>query len=151
MRPILAGFILALTFLAPVSSGVAGEWGTDNFYASPHRAGPWNGPACDEPKVLDKLLVRFNKVEKEYWGDDLQMQAIASPREAATRQWDPPLIATRFCSASAYFTDGRRREIVYRLRSEQGFAGVGWGFEYCVIGLDRLMAYSPACQMLRPL
>jgi hypothetical protein len=31
-----------------------------------------------------------------------------------------------------------------------GFASIGAGVEFCVVGLDRNWAYNPACRMARP-
>lgn len=146
--------ILIVTFLMVaglLSLGRAEAGDNFTFYSSPHRAGPWDGPACDADAVTRHIIGRFNRVEKEYWGRGLRMAAVAGAHEDETRQWDPPLIAARYCNATAYFSDGSRRELVYWVRSEQGFAGVGWGLQYCVIGLDQQMAYAPACRMLRPL
>jgi len=28
--------------------------------------------------------------------------------------------------------------------------GWGWGVEWCVVGLDRNLAYAPSCSVLRP-
>lgn len=44
----------------------------------------------------------------------------------------------------------QKYEMYYWLRSEQGFAGQGWGVEFCLVGRDRHMAYAPQCRMLRP-
>lgn len=145
--------ILAVACLvaSALASGRAEAEENRSFYASPHRVAPWQGPACDAPAVAERLIGRFNETQLEYWPAPLRMAAVVHAREVATRQWDPPIIATRFCNATAYFDDGTRRELVYWLRSEQGFAGVGWGLQYCVRGVDQHMAYAPACRMLRPL
>lgn len=121
------------------------------FYSSPHRDGPWDGPPCDKPEVLKRIHRYFDETETAYWHTGVKMAQIVHVRETAFRDWDPPIIARRYCSATAYLTDGRRYELVYWLRSEQGFAGVGWGVQYCLVGRDRDFAYAPACKMLRPL
>lgn len=121
------------------------------FYSSPHRTGPWVGPACDQPAVLERIHRRFDETEASYWHTGVRMAQIVEPRETGFKNWDPTIIARRYCSAVAYLTDGRRYEMVYWLRSEQGFAGVSWGVDYCLVGRDRDYAYAPACKMLRPL
>lgn len=145
--------VLAVTFIfAACLAGARADAGENRtFYSSPHRVAPWQGPACDAPAVTEKLIGRFNETQLEYWPVPLRMAAVVHAREVTTRQWEPTIIATRFCNATAYFDDGTRRELVYWLRSEQGFAGVGWGMQYCVRGVDQHMAYAPACRMLRPL
>ncbi len=136
---------LALGWSVPASG--------DNFTFIPsaHRSGPWLGPACESPQVAGRIMAKFNQAEAKYWHTGVRLAHIAYPRETTTRQWDPPIIATRFCSATAYLSDGISHELVYWLRSEQGFAGVGWGVEFCLVGRDRDMSFAPHCRMLRPL
>ncbi len=149
----LASRIFAFACLTAVAlaAGRAEAGENHSFMFSPDRVAPWNGPACDSPAVANRLVSRFNETEQEYWALDVRLATIAGAHEVKTEQWDPPLVATRYCGATAYFADGTRREVVYWLRSEQGFAGLGWGLQYCVMGLDQHMAYAPACRMLRPL
>jgi len=40
--------------------------------------------------------------------------------------------------------------IHYSILETSGWLGVGWGVEWCVVGLDRNWAYNPACRMARP-
>lgn len=135
---------LVLLFLAvaPAEAGFL-------FYGSPARDGAWNGPACDEPRVLSAIRSRFARVEATYW-EGAQIVGIDHVRENAYRDWQPTIIARRYCSARATLSDGRIHELVYWLRSDQGFAGFGWGFQYCLVGRDRFMTYAPGCSVLDP-
>jgi hypothetical protein len=45
---------------------------------------------------------------------------------------------------------GVRRAVHYAIVEDAGYLGVTWGVEWCVVGLDRNWAYSPACKMARP-
>ena len=38
----------------------------------------------------------------------------------------------------------------YSISETGGWLGVGWGVEWCVVGLDRNWAYNPSCRMARP-
>ena len=142
----LAGF-LALLLLAATPATAENF----TFYKSPHREAPWNGPACDDPKVLKQIHARFDQTEAAYWHTGIRMAMITHVRQTAFQDWQPLIIARRYCSAMAYLTNGARYELVYWLRSEQGFAGTDWGMQYCLVGRDRDMAYAPYCRMLRPL
>lgn len=141
--------LLALAVLALQIPPAAADNFT--FYNSPHRAGPWQGPACDAPQVHNRIAVRFDKAEAIYWHTGVRMALITDPRETTFRDWEPSIIATRYCTATAYLTDGTRYKLVYWLRSEQGFAGVSWGVQFCLVGRDRNMSYAPHCRMLKPL
>jgi len=35
----------------------------------------------------------------------------------------------------------------YSILETTGWLGIGWGIEWCVVGLDRNWAYNPACRM----
>ena len=144
----LAGLLL---ILAVTAADRADAWGFSSAYKTPYHGEPWAGPTCDAPEVTNRVIERFNATEEEYWANRYVMASVVHARESALRQWEPTFIATRYCEATAYFADGERREVVYWLRSEQGFAGLGWGLQLCVVGLDEMMAYAPACRMLRPL
>lgn len=125
--------------------------GNFTFYGSSYRTGPWIGPACHDPKVVGRVAKMFNQAEAAYWHTGVRMAHITHARETAYRDWQPTMIARRYCSAVAYLSDGGRYELVYWVRSEQGFAGVGWGVQFCLVGRNRQMAYAPHCKMLRPL
>jgi len=145
MNVMLARLLVLILFLAPAASAEAGFF----FYASPYRDGPWQGPACDAPQVLSAIERRFARVETAYW-EGARIVGIDHVREDATRDWQPTVIARRYCSARATLSDGNNHELVYWLRSDQGFAGIGWGVQYCLVGRDRFMTYAPACAVLRP-
>ena len=38
----------------------------------------------------------------------------------------------------------------YSIQEASGWLGIGWGIEWCVVGLDRNWAYNPACRMAQP-
>ena len=145
--------ICAAVGIAAATLGAAPPAVADNFtfYSDAHRDGPWNGPACDEPKVLKRISAHFDQAEAAYWHTGIRMAQITQPRETAFRDWDPTIIARRYCTGTAYLTDGRKYGLVYWLRSEQGFAGVDWGVQFCLVGRDRDYSYAPHCKMLRPL
>ena len=48
-------------------------------------------------------------------------------------------------------SDQKERTIIYEIQEDTGIIGWGWGVQWCVVGLDRNSAYSPACSVLRPL
>jgi hypothetical protein len=120
-----------------------------NFYLSGPR---YDGvlPPCDEPVALDKISARFNEKENWHWNSDLRITAFEAVRETAFRPWAPNSIPRRFCSGIVRISDGTTRPIHYSIAESQGMIGMTWGVDYCVVGLDRNWAYSPACKMAQP-
>lgn len=113
---------------------------------------PYSGrlPSCEDPAVHSKVAGAFAETERIYWRTQLQLTTFVRPREIGYRTWGYSFVPRRFCTARTVTTDGRKREVVYNIAEAQGFAGVGWGVEWCVSGLDRPRAYSPGCKMARP-
>jgi hypothetical protein len=46
--------------------------------------------------------------------------------------------------------DSKLHLVVYQIQEDLGFVGWGDNVEFCVVGLDRNLAYAPACSALRP-
>ena len=148
-----AGALCAALVLCAVVLGISRPAAADNFtfYFDANRTAECQRPMCYNNGVLNRISAHFNQAEAEYWHTGVRMAQITEPREIGFRDWDPTIIARRYCGGSAYLSDGRRYDLVYWLRSEQGFAGVGWGVQFCLVGRDRDYSYAPACKMLRPL
>jgi hypothetical protein len=107
-------------------------------------------PPCDSGAALDKISQRFAQKEGTFWNSALLISGFEKVRETAFRPWAPNTIPRRFCSAIALVSDGRRHPIHYSIAEDSGLLGITWGVEWCVVGLDRNWAYSPACKMARP-
>lgn len=107
-------------------------------------------PACDDPSVLSSVTSAFSHREKAFWGSGLELVEFHRPREVGYRSWGASFIPRRFCVAHSRTNDGRKRVVSYNIAEQQGFAGYGWGVEWCVSGLDRSLAYAPGCKMARP-
>ena len=60
------------------------------------------------------------------------------------------IIPRRFCSGTAVINDGERHAIFYSIAEDDGLVGKDWGVSFCVVGLDRSLAYGPACRAARP-
>ena len=120
-----------------------------NFYLS----GPsYEGvlPPCDYPKALLKISERFKEKENAFWNSNLQIVGFQSIRETAYRPGAADTIPARFCSGLVYVSDGRSHTIHYSIIEDGGMIGARWGVEWCVAGLDRNWAYSPACTTALP-
>ena len=107
-------------------------------------------PTCGDPSVLREVTARFAEKEVEYWHSALTILEYENIKPLAWRPWGLDTIPRRYCTASATVSDGRRTRVDYSVREDLDFIGNGWGIEWCVLGLDRNLAYTPACRMARP-
>jgi hypothetical protein len=107
-------------------------------------------PLCREPGALNMIQAHFAEKESEYWASDLKILGFENIREIAFRPWAEGIIPRRYCRAIALVSDGVKRSISYSIGEDEGFAGMGYGVDWCVVGLDRSWAYNPACYMARP-
>lgn len=143
-------FALALALggisLSPVR---AASWLEKNFWLS----GPnysRDMPACDYPPALDRIIDNFHTKEARFWNSELQIVGLENIRQTAYLPWAAQSIPRRFCSATALINDGRRQAIYYSIASGTGMIGMGWGVNFCVVGIDRNWAYNPACRAAKP-
>jgi hypothetical protein len=110
-------------------------------------------PLCGEAGPLKRSQEHFAEKESQYWVSDLKILGFENIREIAFRPWVPWLegiIPRRYCTAIALVSDGVKRSVSYSIGEDEGFAGMGYGVDWCVVGLDRSWAYNPACVMARP-
>jgi hypothetical protein len=107
-------------------------------------------PLCGEPGALNKIQEHFAEKESDYWASELKIVGFENVREIAWRPWAEGIIPRRYCVATVLISDGVKRSISYSIGEDEGFAGMGYGVDFCVVGLDRSWAYNPACRMARP-
>jgi hypothetical protein len=107
-------------------------------------------PACDYRMALDHIISDFRTKESRFWNSRLQIVGIENIQQLAVLPWAAQDIPRRFCSGTALINDGARHEIFYSIAEDTGLIGEGWGVNFCVVGLDRNLAYGPACRAARP-
>ena len=139
---------LALSVIS-VSQPQAANWLEDNFWLSGPRYDR-NMPACDYPPALDRIMGNFRNKEATFWNSELKIVGIENIRQTAVLPWAAQSIPRRFCSGTALINDGARHPIFYSIAEDTGMIGMDWGVNFCVVGLDRNMAYGPACRAARP-
>ncbi len=113
---------------------------------------PYTGnlPVCDDPSVLERVGTRFSQKESEYWDSTLQIDKFDRVKEISLRGNGVAYIPRRYCIARAFLNDGKERTAIFEIQEGLGIIGMGYGVEWCIVGLDRNSAYSPACSALRP-
>jgi hypothetical protein len=144
---LIPGLFALLAITASAGAAHAANW---------LEKGIWlNGPSYDSQvppceALLDKLAGRFAEKERKFWNSTLEITGFANVREIAFRPWESGNIPRRFCTAQASISDGKVRTVNFSVIEDGGFASIGAGVEFCVVGLDRNWAYNPACRMARP-
>lgn len=107
-------------------------------------------PSCDSPRVFRKIASAFQDKESEYWQSNLTLVSFGPPVDLGYRPWGPEFIPRRFCRARTLVSDGIEREVYYSVAKDTGTLGIFDGVTFCVIGLDRNLAYAPDCKMAGP-
>ena len=107
-------------------------------------------PACDDAGVLHRIRDRFAQKESEYWSSSLTLGEIDRIAEIGYRANGLAYIPRRYCVARAQLNDLKPRNVIYAIQEDLGIIGIDYGVEWCVVGLDRNLAYAPGCQAVRP-
>jgi hypothetical protein len=107
-------------------------------------------PACDHRGALDRIIANFHTKEIRFWNSELRIVGIENIQETAMQPWAAQSIPRRYCSGTAVINDGARHPLWYSIAEDTGMIGMTWGVNFCVDGLDRNDAYSPACRAARP-
>lgn len=144
-------FLLGLAFLAVAACGPAraGDYYSGSSVEPYHS---WNGylPACDEPSVLGRVAEKFAYADARILFTGLAIEHFDRIRQSAIRAGGPGLIDRRYCSATAWMSNGRKSEAVYLIEARQGFASLGWNVESCLPGFDPYHVYDARCRSIRP-
>jgi hypothetical protein len=107
-------------------------------------------PPCDSAFALSTISWRFGYKEWRFWGSPDQLTQFGDVREIGYRPWGPSYVPRRYCSAKVRVSNLRDTTVYYSIIEKGGFAGVGYGVEWCVVGWDQNLAYSPNCRAARP-
>jgi hypothetical protein len=142
------GVGIALSIVAATQAGAA-NFLEMNFWLSGPRYDR-TMPACDFPAALDVIIGQFHSKEGRFWNSELAILGIENIRQTAVLPWAAQSVPRRFCSGMAVVSDGARRPIFYSIAEDTGPAGMDFGVNFCVVGLDRNSAYGPGCRAARP-
>jgi hypothetical protein len=112
----------------------------------------WRGklPACDEPQVLAKVQKKIAYGAPHVLGYDLAIETFDRIDEDAVKADGKSWIDRRYCSATAWLSNGKSSEVVYLIEAKQGFASIGWNVESCLPAYDRWRVYDAWCRSIRP-
>ena len=105
---------------------------------------------CANKRVLRQIVDRFAWAENETWHRGFVIARIENP---GLRYDVPPedvgMIPHRHCQARAIMTDGEAYTVYYTTEEETGFASVGDGVDFCVLGLDPWRVHDGFCRTVR--
>lgn len=107
-------------------------------------------PACDSAFALRTIAWRFGFKEWRYWGSPERLTQFGPVREIAWRPWGGEYVPRRYCEVKVRVSEARDTVVYYSIIEKGGFAGVGWGVEWCVVGYDYNLAFAPNCRAARP-
>ena len=148
------GFATALAALVLLAGAAAQAqpYGRGENPPAEQRMVPYTGvlPACDDPAVLERIASEFAARESGFWLSWLAVSTYEAPSERGYRSNGPSYIPRRYCRGRAMFNDGVERRVQYSIDEDLGFIGFGYGVTWCVAGLDRNHAFSPACKAIGP-
>ena len=113
---------------------------------------PYSGalPVCEDLSVLQRIASRFQEADREYWSSGLQIIAYEKVRETGYRANGLDFIPKRYCNAGVQMSDGRTRRVRYSIGENLGIIGWGWGVDWCIVGLDRKLAFGGGCRTAGP-
>lgn len=142
----VCGVALALLF----ASGVAAQARPQT--PAEERDAPYSGivPPCSDPSSLREIQAHFAERESTYWQSGLQIAQFEDVREIGFRSNGLDYIPRRYCQAHILMSDQKVRLVDYSIVEAGGSIGYTDGVVWCVVGLDRLDGFSPACKMARP-
>jgi hypothetical protein len=107
-------------------------------------------PACDSAWALQTISWRFGYKEWRFWNSPERLTQFGPVREIAYRPWGPDYVPRRYCEVKVRVSEQRDTVVYYSIIEKGGFAGYGWGVEWCVVGHDYNLAYAPNCRAARP-
>ncbi len=136
--------------------GLASTARADSQYTDPaeRRFSPYVGDIdkCDDEHILTRIRGVWLTTQAGIWHTpQFAINSFDRIREISVRGNGTEYIPSRYCIARAHLADNSVHTAIYEIEEGQGIIGFGDGIEYCIVGLDRLFAYSPACSSLRPL
>lgn len=104
---------------------------------------------CADPGVLSAIVSRFNWAERNTFKRGIEVAALANPRPNRDPVLNVGVIPKRYCLADATMTNGRRSTAYYVVSLGQGFASIGNGLDFCILGFDPWRVHDWQCRTVR--
>jgi hypothetical protein len=155
MRKLTLSLAAALTMGSALMAqpAAAASWWEMNFGLLSGPGYDGRVPGCEWG--LYKIPSGFRSKETFFWGSDANLSEFTDVKEVAFRPWGDKVIPRRYCEAKVLVSSAQHdkqvwTKVYYSIGEDTGFAGMTWGVTWCVVGMDRNLAYAPNCKQARP-
>lgn len=111
--------------------------------------GPGRVPECHDPAVIEEIRDKFLTADANVLKRGLLINAVDKIRETYLWVDNPSPIVRRFCAAHAYLNDGKHPPLYYLIEQDQGFVGLTWNVEFCMIGYEPWRVHDGTCRTVR--
>jgi len=143
----------SLTSVLVVVAGFAGSAAAADYgYAPAYRGTVYSDiPACDDVSVGARVIEKFSYQDSHIIHSGVAISSLSDPHQTGVGTPWQGRIERRFCSATAWLSDGKKAEAVYEIEGPHLAAfSVGWHVESCVAGHDPWRVYDALCRSIRP-
>ena len=106
-------------------------------------------PDCDRSDVLARVSRTLSIAEQNVVQSGDPVETIGGIRQSKHLENGPRYVAQRFCRATGYTEQGRKKNIYYLIEAKAGFAGYGYAVEACITGRDPWKIHGNYCRSLR--
>ncbi|PLW79139.1 hypothetical protein [Cohaesibacter celericrescens] len=106
-------------------------------------------PDCDRSDVISRVTRTISVAEQNVVQSGDPVKQIDHIRQSKLRDNGPRYVAQRFCRATGYTEQGRKKNIYYLIEAKAGFAGYGYAVEACITGRDPWKLHGAYCRSLR--
>ena len=143
----------SLTSVLVVVVGFAGSAAAADYGFAPSTGGPVyaNIPACDDTSVGARVIEKFAYQDSHVVHAGVVVTSLSNPRQTGVGTPWQDRVERRFCSATAWLSDGKKAEAVYEIEGPHlATFSVGWHVESCIAGHDPWRVYDSLCRSIRP-
>ncbi len=133
---------LALPVAAPARAGIL-ELGADFLI------GPGSVPECQDGSVISTIRDKFGYAATNVLKAPLALAAIDEIRQTYLYVDNPSPIVRRYCQAVVEISNGRHSTLYYLIEQRQGFVGLSWNVEFCVLGYEPWHVHDGSCRTVR--
>jgi hypothetical protein len=108
-------------------------------------------PPCSEPRVLSRVAEKFAYYDTHVIHTGLIISQIDNIRETALKAGGPSYTDVRYCSATAWMSNGSTSDVAYIIEGPmKGTFSIGWNVESCLAGYDPWHTYDARCRAILP-
>lgn len=106
-------------------------------------------PDCSNSGILAKVNKQLSIGEKNVVMSGDPIARIGRIHQHRLRDNGPRMLAQRYCHATGYTENGRRKRVYYVIEENAGFSGYGFGVEACILGRDPWRVHGANCRSVR--